>query len=237
MVLRRIERREIEPVRFDFGPVCHLEAHGAKDAFDALKRERNGVQPALPSLAARQAHVKRFGLQLQLQLDFGQGLAARRQGGLYGLLGKVDGCAARLFLVGRELRHALHKLGHSPGFAQKLGFRIFEIGGRCAFRKGLPGGLNQGIQVVHKYSSKKQGLVPFQALALAVIALIAIYKIAICGSLRQPAWPLPAPRCCQMPLCRAQPDRPASCGRSRWMPFSGRWQTGCRSGPVRAHRR
>jgi hypothetical protein len=109
-----------------------------------------------------------------LQLGVCQSLATGGQGRFDRLLGHVDGGAARLFLFDGKLRHALHELGHLARLAQKLRLGIFQISGGVGLRKQLLCAFDQRIQLVHIDSlstcKNKQGLVPFQALALAVCA-------------------------------------------------------------------
>jgi len=149
MVFRRVQCGEVEPVGLDLGALGHVETHGAEDALDALERERHRVQPALPALAPWQAHVQGLGLELDLQLRIGQCLAACGERGLDGLLGDVDGGAAGLLLVHRQLRHALHELGHATGLAQELRLGVFQISRGGALGKQLRRALDQGIQLVH----------------------------------------------------------------------------------------
>ena len=149
MVFRRVQCGEVEPVGFDFRAFGHIKAHGAEDALDALQRQRYRVQTTLPALAAGQANVQRFGLELHLQFRIGQRLAARGKGCLNGLLGDVDGGAAGLLFVYRQLRHALHELRHAARLAQKLRFCIFQISGGGALGKQLRRAFDQGIQLVH----------------------------------------------------------------------------------------
>ena len=52
VVLRCIERCEIEPVRLDLGAICHVKTHGRKNGLDALQRQGNRMQAALPALAS-----------------------------------------------------------------------------------------------------------------------------------------------------------------------------------------
>lgn len=113
MVFRRIQCSEVEPVGLDLRAFGDVKTHGTEDALDAFKRERYRVQATLPALAAWQAHVQCFGLELQLKFGIGQSLAASGQCSLDGLLGNVDGCAAGFLFLDGQLRHALHELGHA----------------------------------------------------------------------------------------------------------------------------
>ncbi len=116
------------------------------------------MQATLPALAARQGHVQRLGTQLGLQFGFRQGLAARGERGFNGLLGKVDGGAAGLFLVRTQGSHAFHQLGYAPGFAQEQRLGVFQIGGRDGFGKGRLGRQGDGVQIVHMFlRSMKKG--------------------------------------------------------------------------------
>ena len=149
VVFRRIQCGEVEPVGFDLGAFGDVKTHGAKDALDAFKREGHRVKTTLPALAAWQAHVQCFGLELKLQFCVGQRLAACGQCGFNGLLGHIDGCATGFFFLDGQLRHALHQLGHAARLAQKLRLGVFQISGGGALGKQLRRALNQGIQLVH----------------------------------------------------------------------------------------
>ena len=105
----------------------------------------------------------------------GHRLTALVKRGLYGLFGDVDGSATRLFLVHAERGHALHQLGHAPGFAQKQGFGVLQIRRRVGLGKRSAGRADDVIQVGHtkigisglkKNGWHKKGLVLLQALAL-----------------------------------------------------------------------
>ena len=100
-------------------------------------------------LAAGQGHVECLGLQLRLQLGIGQGSAAFVQGRLDGLLGQVDGGAARLFFFDAERGHALHELGHTTAFAQKLRLGIFQLGRRGGLGEQGLGISHQRVQLCH----------------------------------------------------------------------------------------
>ena len=99
MVFGRVERGEIEPVGLDLGALRDLETHGAKDRFDAFGGERDRVQAASAAAASGQRHIECLGAQLRLQFGPRQCLPARSERSFDGLLGHVDGRAARLLLI------------------------------------------------------------------------------------------------------------------------------------------
>jgi len=149
VVFRGIERGEVEPVRLNLWALGHFKAHRGKNPLNALQGQRHRVQAPLATLAARQSDIQALGLQLHLQLGLGQGIAALGQGRFNGLLGHVDGSAPGFLLFYGQLRHALHQLGHLAGFAQKLGFGVFQLNRGSRLREQLAGAGNQGIQFVH----------------------------------------------------------------------------------------
>jgi hypothetical protein len=108
-----------------------------------------GCSPPVPRWRPRQGHVQRFGLQLALQLGFGQCVAALVQRGLDRLLGHVDGGAPGLLFFHAEGGHALHQLGHAAALAQVLGLGVFQVGGGGGLRKQLARRLHQRIEVAH----------------------------------------------------------------------------------------
>ena len=110
------------------------------------------MQPALPALATWQRHVKRFGLQLRLQLRISQCLPTCIERRLNRLLGQVDGCAARLLFVHWQRGQALHQFGHTTGLAQVLRFAVFKIGGRVGLLKRVTRLLNHTVQIIHRIS-------------------------------------------------------------------------------------
>ena len=69
VVLRRIERREIEPVGLALGTVCHVKTHRSKNGLDALQRQGHRVQAALPALSSGQGHIQRFRAQLDIEFS------------------------------------------------------------------------------------------------------------------------------------------------------------------------
>ena len=147
VVGRVVQRGEVEPVVLDLRAVAHVEAHAAEDLLDALPRQADGVQPALPARAAGQRHVQCLGLQLALQLGIGQRLAARVEGRFDGLLGLVDGGATGLLLVHAQGGHAFHQLGHAAGLAEELRLGVLQIGRRGGTGKAVAGALNQVAKV------------------------------------------------------------------------------------------
>ena len=201
MVFRRVQRREVKPVGFNLQAFSHIKAHGAKNGFNALLRQRHGVQTTLTTATTGQCHIQHFSLQVRLQLRIGQGLTTRCQSRFNGLLGHIDGSTTRLFLFDGKLRHALHELSHLARLAQELRLGIFQLSGGLCLRKQLLRALDQRIQLVHIDSlstcKNKQGLVPFQALALADSAPVATTSLAATDRvIKQPAWPSLDQRCC-----------------------------------------
>ena len=75
MVFGRVQRREVKPVRLDLGAFGHVKAHGAKNALNALQRQRDGVQTTGTAATTGQAHIQHFGLQMGLQFGISQSLA------------------------------------------------------------------------------------------------------------------------------------------------------------------
>ncbi|MNT49738.1 hypothetical protein D3C72_1866100 [compost metagenome] len=71
MVFRRVQRREVKPVGFNLGAFGHIKTHGAKNALNALHRDRHRVQTACTTATARQGHIQHFCLQMRLQLGIG----------------------------------------------------------------------------------------------------------------------------------------------------------------------
>ncbi|MNS82032.1 hypothetical protein D3C72_1157660 [compost metagenome] len=100
-------------------------------------------------MTAGQAHVERFGAQLQRELFVGELLAAVGQCGLDGLLADVDRGAAGLLLFDTQRGHALHQLGDAARLAKELGLGVFELCGRFRFGEGGACGVDQGVQLVH----------------------------------------------------------------------------------------
>ena len=111
MIGRVVQRGEVEPVVLDLWAIGHVKPHAAEDALHPLPRQCNGVQTALPALAAGQGDIQRFGFKLSLQFSIGQAVAARGQGRFNRLLGQIDGSTARLLLVHTQGSHAFHQLG------------------------------------------------------------------------------------------------------------------------------
>jgi hypothetical protein len=93
---------------------------------------------------------------LHRELLVGELLATLVQRGLDRLLGHVDGGAARLLLVDRQLGHALHQLRDAAGLAEKQRLGVFKLCGGRRLRKGSAGSVDQGVQLVHGISSGKK---------------------------------------------------------------------------------
>jgi hypothetical protein len=167
---RIVQCSEAVPVGLDLGAIGHIEAHAGKGRLDPFPGQRDGMQAAGATLAPGQCHIQGLGAQLLLQFFVSQRPTPGIQGGLNGLLGQIDRCATRLLFFHAQGCHALHQFGHSPGLAKKQSLGVFQIGRCHGMSKSLPGTFNDGVEIVHTHSSNAQGLVPFQALALASIA-------------------------------------------------------------------
>ncbi len=150
MVLRRVQRGEVEPVVLDLGTVGDVEAHRAEDRLDALHRARDRVQAAGAALAAGQRDVQRLGLELLVEFRVRQRLAARGQRGLDALLELVDLRAAGLLLLDGQAGHALHQLGDLAGLAQEAGLGVLQVSGSRGGGEIAGGLLQQLIEVVHR---------------------------------------------------------------------------------------
>ena len=111
------------------------------------------MQAARATLAARQSDIQRLGLQVLLQLGFLQCLAARGERGFNGLLGLVDGSAARFLFFRRELGQLFHQRGDAARLAQKLRLGVFQVSRRGGLGKGGGGSGHQGI----KFAAGRQG--------------------------------------------------------------------------------
>ena len=135
MVFGRVERREVEPVAFNFRPLGNLKPHAAKNIFNALQGQRHGVQSPCPTDTPGQRHVQRLGLKLRLKLRIGQLLAALGQRGFNRLLGLIDGCTSGFFLFYRKLRHVFHQRSDAARLAQEASLGIFQIVGGVGLRK------------------------------------------------------------------------------------------------------
>ena len=149
------------------GPSATSKPMLREDGLDALHRAAHRVQAAGGAAAAGQRDVERFGAQLDGEFLVGQLLAALGQRRLDGLLGHVDGGAARLLLVDR--RAAAMPFISSvmrPDLPRNCALAFSRSAGALACGKGGAGVVDQGVQLVHGEffvkENRKKGWSPFK---------------------------------------------------------------------------
>jgi len=126
MVLRIVERREVEPVGLDLRAIGDVEADRAEYRLGALPSARNRMHAATPPAAARQRDIQRFFGKARVQLGVGKRGAARVQRGFDRGLRSVDRGAARLLLCRRQSAERLQQRGELAPLAQEACLGVLE---------------------------------------------------------------------------------------------------------------
>ena len=155
MVGRIVERREAEPVAFDFGAVGHVEADRTEDFLDAHPGAHHGVNAARRTTAPGKGHVDRFAFELLAKLLFGKRFAARVERGFDRGLGAIDFLTAAAAFLRRELAERLHEDRNLAGLADVAGLGVFQRGGLLGGGEVLAGRLDEFGKVLHVYKSRK----------------------------------------------------------------------------------
>ena len=101
MVLRAVERGEVEPVVLDLRAVGDLETDRAPDFLDALPGADHRMDIAASAAAPRQRDVERLLGEAGAELRLGERRAPRLERRLDLLLGAVEGDARRAAFFGR----------------------------------------------------------------------------------------------------------------------------------------
>ncbi len=154
MALGKIELGEVEVVGLDVGTFGDREAHVGEDRGELVDHLADGMDAADLGgrLAHRQGHVDRLGVEARLERGILQGVAARGERGVHGVLEAVDARPLLLALVGRHRserleqsrdRSALAERGDAHGFQCRLVIR----GGDGREDLGL-----QGLKVGHGFT-------------------------------------------------------------------------------------
>ena len=137
------------PVGFYLGTVGDFESYGTKQLFDTFQGTRNRMQSATRHAPPGQRHIKCFGGKLRLQGSIAQSIAPRLQGGFHLFLGRIDGGAGSLALIGGQFAQALQLLGQQATLAEIAGLRLFEFGRLVDSQKLGNGRCNELIECIH----------------------------------------------------------------------------------------
>jgi hypothetical protein len=143
VVLRRVERVEVEDLVFDVGAVGEREAEAAKDLDGAVARLQDGMERAGRLVAAGQRGIEVGGLGGGREL----GLFRVESGGDF-VLGRVGGLADDGLLVAGDLGHALEQLGPASAAREVLDADFLERVGRRRAGDGAEDFFTEGLDFV-----------------------------------------------------------------------------------------
>ena len=151
VILRQIQRFEVEVVALDLGPLLDGKAHLQEDRLDAVQRDRERVQMSYGCRASRQGHVNLLGGNLVRKLPRRQFFGLRRKQRLNLGACLVDDLADARALLLCECAHAAEQRGHLALFPEKFHADIVEFteAARCLRNRGTGALLEFSDLIVH----------------------------------------------------------------------------------------
>ena len=134
MVFRIVQRGEVVPVGLDLRAVGNGEAYRAEDLLDALPRANDRVDAAAPASAPWKGDIERLLGEALGEPCIGKLAAARLEGLLDALLGRVVSGPRGLSLLDGKRRKRFLKCKQVPVLAEEPRLRVLEgrgIAGRA----------------------------------------------------------------------------------------------------------